>query len=206
MGNFDYKNICLQIEIKDNLTDKKILDFMKNWDFTIDEYMAFFKGIKDVRFNEISNKIISFFVDYKNGLLLPDRCGTYEPLKHVFDKNKIFEYQGWLSTSGGCLHLKKRQKYDVLINNRYWTPCWSEENPIVIKPIRALPKNLGIITFWFSKQKKINMDFLKSLLLDFCEYLSATSGIIFDQEDNTILFDAFNHQNIGKCLEHISFD
>ena len=62
MGNFDYKNICLQIKIKENLTDYQFLDFMQNWDFTKDDYMRFYESVKGNIFNPISKKIIDFFI------------------------------------------------------------------------------------------------------------------------------------------------
>ena len=54
MGQFDYKNICLQIEVKNNITDFRLLDFVRYWDFTMDEYKFFYESIKGTIFNENS--------------------------------------------------------------------------------------------------------------------------------------------------------
>ena len=206
MGQFDYKNICLQIEVKNNLTDFRLLDFVRNWDFTMDEYKFFYESIKGTIFNENSYRIIKFFLNYKSGILKPDRCGTYNPLKHIFNSEDIFKYQEWLSFPSGCLILKKNKTFDVEIKNRYWGLSWSGNNLIVTKPRRTLPENLGIITFWFTKQKKIDMEFLKSLIFDFCEYLSTDNGVIFDQENKEVLYDISNSQRIGTFLDNIYFD
>lgn len=34
MGKFDYKNICVQIKVRENLTDQRFVEFMKTWNFT----------------------------------------------------------------------------------------------------------------------------------------------------------------------------
>ena len=43
MGNFDYKNICLQIKTRENFTDPRFVEFMKDWNFTEKEYDIFFR-------------------------------------------------------------------------------------------------------------------------------------------------------------------
>ena len=96
--------------------------------------------------------------------------------------------------------------FDVEIKNRYWGLSWSGNDSIVTKPKRILPKNLGLITFWFPKQKKTKIEFLKSLLTDFCEYLSTENGIIFNQENKEILYDISNPQRVGTFLDKIYFD
>lgn len=90
MGDFDYKNVCIQIKIKENLTDKRFLKFVQDWNFTMDEYMHFYESVKEDIFNSISEKIVRFFISYKEGILKPDRCGTYEPLKHLFKNEDFF--------------------------------------------------------------------------------------------------------------------
>ena len=34
MGNFDYKNICLQIKTREDFTDPRFAEFIKDWTFT----------------------------------------------------------------------------------------------------------------------------------------------------------------------------
>ncbi len=65
MGNFDCKNICLQIKIKENLTDWRYLEFVNKWNFTMDDYLTFYESVKGTIFNEVSERIVEFFVNYK---------------------------------------------------------------------------------------------------------------------------------------------
>lgn len=206
MGNFDYKNICLQIKIKENLTDHQFLDFMQNWDFTKDDYMRFYESVKGNIFNPISKKIIDFFINYKEGALKPDRCGTYDPLKHTFKSDNVYEYQSWLSFPAGCLILKKNRFYTAEIKNRYWGLSWSGKEPLVTKPQRKLPLYLGKITFWFPKKKQTDIFFYETLVVELCKYLDTDYGIIFDQEDDRILFDLLHPQNVGTIIKNVTFD
>ena len=68
-------------------------------------------------------------------------------------------------------------------------------------PKCVLPEYLGRITFWFAKQRKVDMDFLKQLLRDFCSYLNTDVGYIFDQENMTVLFDLFHPERVGTKID-----
>ena len=206
MGNFDYKNVCIQIKIKDNLTDARFLRFVQDWDFTMDEHRHFYESVKGNIFNSISERIVHFFISYKEGILKPDRCGTYEPLKHLFKSEDLFKYQSWLSFPAGCLILKKNKFYSVEIKNRYWGLSWSGNNPKVTIPQRVLPEYLGKMTFWFPKQRSLDICFLETLVVDFCSYLDTDYGIIFDQENYKILFDLSYPNNVGTFLKSVTFD
>lgn len=129
------------------------------------------------------------FLSYKDGIILPDRCGAYEPLAHNFNKDDIFAPVKWLSQPGGSLMLKNRYKFNVEIENETFSVVFSDGE--MSPPKGILPKYLGKTTFWFSKQRKIDMVFLETLLRDFCAYLNADNGIIFDQETHEILVDIF---------------
>ena len=48
-----------------------------------------------------------------------------------------------------------------------------------VAPKAKLPEYLGEIIFFFAKQRKIDMDFLKQLLRDFCEYLQTDIRLWF---------------------------
>lgn len=198
MGNFDHKNICVQIEVKENLTDSRYVEFLKDWNFTEKEFDAFLDATKGET-TDMSKRIIQFFVDYKDGILLPDRCGTYEPLRHNFDKENLPTYVSWISFPAGYLIFKKRRKYSATISNRYWAVCWIGDKLVV--PKRVLPEYLGRITFMFAKQRKIDMAFLEQLLRDFCSYLNTDMGYIFDQEEMTILVDIFHPERVGTRIK-----
>ena len=85
--------------------------------------------------------------------------------------------------------MKKKYKYDAEIENKTFAIIYSDGKTVV--PKATLPEYLGKITFWFSKQRKIDMVFLEQLLRDLCSYLNADNGIIFDQETNEVLLDIF---------------
>ena len=121
--------------------------------------------------------------------MLPDICGPYEPLGYNFNKNNISIPIRWLSAPAGALLLKKRYNYNAEIENEYFSIIFSDGKIDI--PQRVLPEYLGKITFWFSKQRKIDMVFLEQLLRDLCAYLDADNGIIFDQETDGILLDIF---------------
>ena len=102
--------------------------------------------------------------------------------------------------------VKKNKLYSVEIKNRYWGLSWSGNNPRVTIPQRVLPEHLGKITFWFPKQRKLDICFLEALVVDFCNYLNTDYGIIFDQENNKILFDLSYPNNAGSFLKSVTFD
>lgn len=69
MGNFDYKNICLQIKTRENFTDPRFVEFMKDWNFTEKEYDKFLDTIGDSNIsNKYSRRIVDFFINYKDGV------------------------------------------------------------------------------------------------------------------------------------------
>lgn len=202
MGNFDDKNIILKIEIRENLTDPRYTEYINQraWHFTREDFIRFNNSIKENIWNNTSAKIIQFIMEYQNGLLLPDRCGTFEPLRKNFNRESFKEYVGWLSFPGGCLYLKKKRKLNISIENRTFALIW-DENWMQVAPKAKLPEYLGEIIFFFAKQRKIDMDFLKQLLRDFCEYLQTDTdrAYIYDMENNReIIFDLFHPENVGK--------
>ena len=192
MGKYDYKNICVQIKIREDLTDPRLLDFTKDWKFTEKELDTFLDSIKGTIYNKYSKKIVEFFIKYKDGIILPERYNGYEPVKEIFNKDDISDPIEWLSFPGGGLYLKKKYKYDAEIKNEDFIISCSDGK--AIPPEAKLPEYMGVITFWFSKQRKIDMEFLKQLLEDFCTYLNADYGVIFDQETDEVLFDLFGKQ------------
>lgn len=124
------------------------------------------------------------------GLILPDRCDAAEPIKEKFNKHDISAPVNWLSFPTGSLLVKKKHQFDVEIKNENFAIIFCEDGKSLVTNT-PLPKYLGKITFWFSKQCKIDMVFLETLLRDFCTYLNANNGIIFDQETHEVLVDIF---------------
>ena len=205
MGIFDTKNVCIDIRVRENLTDPRFVEFMekeKHWDFSEKEYMDF-ESSAGPAYTEISHRIITFITEYKDGILMPDRCGCYEPLRREFKKEEVPLYTGWLSYPGGGLMLKKRRKFDVYIKNRYFVAMWDGETGKSIPPAVPLPEYMGQISFSFSKQRKIDMVFLEELLRDYCGYLETDFGFIYDMEDDKILFDLFHPERAGTLCPRV---
>ena len=101
--------INLYIRIKENLTDSRYVGFMKYWNYTEKEFDRLYKAIAEAggAYNEFSYKAVRFFVDYKDGVLLPNRYNSHEPLKYLFDKNDISKPVSMLSFPAGYLLLRK---------------------------------------------------------------------------------------------------
>ena len=60
MGNFDYKNICLQIKTREDFTDPRIAEFIKDWTFTEKEYDIFLIRFGILLPTSIQRKSLSF--------------------------------------------------------------------------------------------------------------------------------------------------
>ena len=184
MGHFDYKNWIVQVELKDNLTDKQILDYLRrtNHRFTQKEYRLFLEQCKRPLYNSIAEKIILFFVTYDNGKLMPDRYNAFEPVNKVFSLDKIPNVIESLCWPRGCLYLKKLRKFEVSIENYEFAVVFSDgENIFPRKP--SYPEYMTTIQFYFDKKRnKDPMVFIK-LLHDLCGYLGTNRGFIKDQED-----------------------
>ena len=199
MANLGTAYVSVDIGVRENLTDPRFVEFMekeKHWDFSEKEYMDF-ESSAGPAYTEMSHRIITFITEYKDGILMPDRCGCFEPLRHDFKKEEVPLYTDWLSYPGGGLMLKKRRKFDVDIENEYFVAMWDGETGESIPPAVPLPEYMGKITFLFPKQRKIDMVFLEELLRDYCGYLETDSGFIYDMEDDRILFDLFHPERVG---------
>lgn len=192
----DQKNFCLKVLIKENLTDSRIVNFMEGWNFTKKDKYAFMASIGNALYNPTAEKIIRFFVDYKDGMLIPDKYDAYEPIKEQFNPNDISEIVRWISHCGGSVYLKKKRKYNAEIENDFYAFIYDEKGN-VIPPKRSLGEYLGMVTFWFTKQSKPDMSFLKQLLQDFAEYIYSDAACIYDQETFEVLYDLYHPENNG---------
>ena len=203
MGNFDRKNIIVHLRFKDCMLDDRIKEYIKNWDFTMKESDDFMASLDSPTSNPVSEKIMRFILEYNGGYLRPDRYNTYEPIRLIFDESKITQCISWMSFPAGGVYFKKLRKFDMEISNETFSLSWLSDNPIVHRPTAEQPEYLGKITFWFAKQRKIDMDFLKKLLIDFCEYMHTDFGYIVDQENKEILFDPYRPERVGTFVEKI---
>lgn len=125
------RNIIIQILVKENLTDPRYVEFMKWWNFTDKEFQRFDRNIAETKrpYNELAYKIVRFLVDYKDGVLVPDRYNFFEPLKKEFDKDDISGPVSHLSFPSGSLYLRKRNKYYAKMENEYYCVICKEIAP-----------------------------------------------------------------------------
>lgn len=195
MGIYELKEISLQIGVKENITDSRYLEFIKkhNWGFTKKEIAGFIASVFGTEYTPMADKIITFICEYKDGALIPDKWGLWEPLKYVFDVSEKNKYISKIAFPASELYMLKRCRFDITITNCYWSL-------IPGKPSGTLPLYLTEITLWFRKKKNLDYDFLKTLLQDFCDYLGTDQGIMFDAETDEILLDISNPERIGTHI------
>lgn len=193
MSVYNSKEIYLKIRVKDNISDPRYIEFMKNWNFTQEDAIKFDSNTYGSCHSSVADKIITFIFEYKNGILHPDKCGTYEPLKHLFNVSYKKKYINWIAYPRGEMFMLKRRIFDIAIRNYYWAPTPG-------KPTGILPEYLCVITLWFRKRKKLDHDFLKNLLRDFCNCLGTDQGIMFDAETDEILLDISDTKRIGTHI------
>lgn len=203
------KSIVLKIRLKNWLTDPRYVEFMKYWNYTMEEFDRFDKFIAETggAYNDFSYKVVRFLVDYKGGILLPDKYNFFEPLKHIFDKDNISRPVSMLSFPAGYLFLRKRSRFLISMHNEYYSILWKEEGKNkykVLIPKRSLPLYMGNIFFEFSKRKSDSMDFFKQVLVDYCAYLGTDQGFIYDSETDDVLYDILDPNVAEKNIKYIS--
>lgn len=201
MGQMDQKNFHLKVLIKENFIDPRIVNFVKEWNFTKKEGNAFLDSIRDTLYTPTAEKIIRFFVSYKDGMLIPDKYGAYEPLKKRFNPDDISEVIRWVSFGGGGIFLKKKGKYNAEIeSDSYYTFIYDEKGNVMppkILPKLSLGEYFGMVRFAFTKQSKPDMEFLRQLLQDFAKYINSDAACICDQETSEVLYDLYHPENNG---------
>ena len=189
------ENIGIKIQVRENLTDPRITKFLeeKDWNFSLDDFDAYLDTLERPLYNERARQIVEFLVNYRDGIICPDRYNSCDPIKYPFDKNDISDPIAMLSFPAGDLSMKKLRKYLVLIYNKSYAIIGDGGVEKVLRPKRVLPEYMGIISFYFLKQWKIDRDFVEQLLRDFCEYLKADYGIMYDNKTGEVLLDLFGN-------------
>lgn len=187
MGNFNYKNWIIQVELKDNLSDNQILAYIKskNEKITIEEFTNFIKQLKLPLNNSKAEFIIHFFTNYENGQLMPDRYNSFEPINKRFSLDKIPDIINSLCWPAGSIYLKRIKQYEASIENNEFAIVF--EDGKYLPPIATPPEYMTTIQIYFDKKRnKDPMVFIK-LLKDLCNYLGTQRGIIKDQENGDIV-------------------
>lgn len=180
MGHWDKKNFRISVKLRESCSDQRILDWQKekDYNYTSKEVRAFRNTLSRI-YHPVAEKIIRFLVEYKSGILLPDRWDYGEPLKHDFIPSDIDKYIEILSYPSGWLVLNKRRKYYCYIKNGDFGFWWEDDKPL--RP-KVEPECLVRLDIYFSKQSKPKMEFMQQLTDDMAEYLGTDYAKIIDQE------------------------
>lgn len=182
MGQWDYKNWLVKVELKEDLTDPQFYEYLSTHkQFTLKEYRKFEKSLIRPLHNDKAEKILRFFLDYHNGELYPDRYNYFEPVNKVFTEDMLSDFIDCLCQPAGGVYLKKLRKYYVEIDNKQFGICFTDN--IYAPPTVSPPENLTSITMWFDKKKVKDCSTLFGLADDLVAAFGAVKGAVIDQED-----------------------
>ena len=182
MGQWDYKNWLVKVELKEDLTDPQFLDYLSKYAvFSMKEYESFKSTLVRPLRTAKAEQIVRFFLEYHNGELYPDRYNCFEPVRKVFSEDIFSSVIEYLCRPGGRLYLKKLRKFDVDIENKQFAVSFTDGQ---YDPPRVLPpENLTLITMYFDKKKVKDCSTLFGLADDMVAAFGAVKGAVIDQED-----------------------
>lgn len=175
----DENYYVLNVKVRENLTDTRAVERMKEWNFTMKEWEMFEKMISPFH-NPYAERIVRFFVDYDKVDLCPDLFGSWEPIKENFNKDDISEPSYRLAFPAATLLLKKRRRFDVAIENQYYGAVFDPQNNYMVIPSkRKIGEYLGNIRIIIKKNTtKFTLEQLQTIVDDMCEYLETDYGVI----------------------------
>lgn len=194
MGRMDFNNYVVMIMMHDDMTDPKHKSFVKDWNFTNDEYWAFIKENEGAFYHPLAEKILDFFCNFREGTLRPDKWGGAEPLHHLFTPLEFNRIISAFASPGSLLFTKNRQWSAEVQNCAYqWRPAFTREagrnKPWVLKiPTPKPTKYYTRMRFMFSISRIKDISVLCGLLDDICTYFDAPYGLIFHQETKELFY------------------
>lgn len=180
MGHFDRKNYIIFVKLRESCSDSRIIDWQleRDYTYTIEDVKIFESSIIP-HYNPLAEKIMRFFIGYRDGIITPDNWNTFEPIKHNFTISEFNNYVGILSYPGGNLFLKKNKKYTCHISNWDYGFWWFDGKPC--RP-KVSFEYLVEIKILFSKQSKPKKEFMQQLTDDMAKYFNTDYAKIIDQE------------------------
>lgn len=191
MGKWDRKNWLIIIKLRDNLTDRRMLEFIgKDRQFSYKEYKKFESTLAFPLYTEKAEQIVRFFIEYHNGELMPDRYSSADPIRSPFTLDALPKAIENLCWPGGSLCLKKSRKYEAEIENEEFGLLFTEGEYIV--PVVEPSEFRTTITLYFSKTIVKDGSSLFSLADDIAVSLSASKGCVIDQEDLHVIYECNN--------------
>lgn len=182
MGHWDTKNYTIYINIKKaDIVDPRIIEYQLQKDYTytrkeVDEFFDSFNGKFHAPYAE---QLLKYLFDYKNGILVPNKWGLWEPIKNNYDASQFNELISHLSLPDNMLFLKKSRKFDIEIENSGYGFYWLGD-----KPCRKTfePKYMVKLTIGISKQSNPDLEFWKQFMDDFSEHFKAYRAEMYDME------------------------
>lgn len=191
MGNWDYKNWLIELKLRDNLTDTRMLEFIGiDRHFSFKEYKQFEASLAMPLHTEKAEQIVRFFLEYHNGELMPDRYGGWEPVRTPFSKEVLPKAINFACWPGGSLYLKKLRRYCAEIQNEEFALVFSKGQYIV--PVGKPEEYKTKITMYFSKTIVKDGSSLFRLADDMFSGLGASKGCVIDQEDLHVIYECKN--------------
>ena len=184
MGQYDNNNFIIEVKLRDNVSDTR-------WEplFKMRPSVSFFKNYYKknivISYSAGAERIIRFLIDYKGGILKPDKFNSFEPINKRFDENDISHSIGMLASPGGCLYLKKTGIAEIEIENKTFSLLWVDG--VYSEPIAPLPDYLTIITIFFPKKKNTDIGFIIQLMKDIKSFFKADNGKVFYQATKEII-------------------
>ncbi len=179
-------NYIVEIKLKDNVSDRRF-DVVRLNKPSIKEYKSFETTLLSDHYvySKKAEDIIHFFIEYKNGIICPDRYNYYEPVNQVFNRDDIVKPVGMLAFPGGCLFLKKTKLMDAVIENKTFSFCWCDG--VYQEPKASFPQYLTIITLFFPKKKNPDLNFIIQLMEDIRSFFGADNGKVYCQASGKII-------------------
>lgn len=182
MGNFDRNNYLVEVNLIDNMTDPRWEQLILQRP-SLKEYKTIIRKNPFIPYSPQAEAIIRFFIDYRGGLIKPDRWGFWEPINKVFDDSSIMDCVRALASTSGGVDLKKKYTYDAEIKNNTFGFIWDENGDFIDAQV-PLPDYLTTIRFYFPGKKNIDLSFLTRLMNDMRDEFHADNGRVYYQATN----------------------
>lgn len=195
MGFRNQNNYIVEIRSHTDMSAHSIVEYVQNGHFSQKDYIIFLEKNKPF-YHPLAEQLLNFILNYKSGLLYPDKWDCAEPLKELFNNDSHTDVIDCMVHPSYITILKKNRKYEVVIHNKSsrWCPVWfisgkgNSMKEELIKPVDSSLKYLTEIMFIFPSEFKQDLNFLQQLMEDFCKYLNTDYGVVYHQETRDVIF------------------
>lgn len=189
MGQWDYNNYIVEVNLRDNISDQRF-ESIRKIKPTLKQFRVFHKELESQApvYNKRAEEIIVFFLRYRNGWLKPDYWNYFEPINKPVDEGDLTEIIGTLSYPGGNLggiYLKKKRGPTAYIQNHTFSFVW--EDGVYLEPKIPLPEYLTTIKVLFAKKKNTDIDSIVQLMRDIKSEFGADNGKVYYQATGEVI-------------------